>query len=115
MAVKELTPVKGVLNKITEFEFEAATAAGDGCVFTLPKTTDEYVVVLLYNSGGSNYNVTVKKPVKGSYAAAGGDEVHELAAGEFAVLRFESAKWAENDGSIKIVPANVAVKMAVLY
>ncbi|MGN0693736.1 MAG: hypothetical protein ACI4LK_02355 [Lentihominibacter sp.] len=116
MAVKELTPVKGVLNKLTEFAFEAATAVSDGCEFLLPKTTDEYVVVIAHNTSTSAaYNATVKKPVDGSYYAAASDETKEIAAGKFAIFRLESAKWASNKGKIKLVPGNEAVKFAVLY
>lgn len=116
MAVKELTPVKGVLNKITEFTFEAATVASDGMQFKLPRMSDEYVVVIAKNSDASTaYDLTIKKPTKGSYAAASADEVHELAAGEYAIFRFESAKFANNDGTVLIVPENAAVKVAVLY
>lgn len=115
MAAKEMTPVKGVLNKVTTFAFEAATNAADGLQFKLPKMSDEYVVVLVQNTGTSAYDITVKAPTKGSYAAASGDETHNLAAGEFAIFRFESARWANNDGTLLLVPGNAAVKAAVLY
>lgn len=115
MAVKNMTPLKGVVNKVTKFAFEAATAAGDGLQFKLPRMSDEYVVLLVQNTGASAYDFTVKKPTNGSYAAAAGDETINLAAGEFAIFRFESARWANNDGTIVCVPGNVAVKAAVLY
>ena len=115
MAVKEMTPVKGELNKITEFAFEAATAASDGFKFKLPRMTDEYVIVLVQNSGSSAGTFTVKKPTKGSYFASASDEAHELAAGEFGIFRFESAKWANNDGTINCVPDAATVKAVVLY
>lgn len=116
MAVKEMTPVKGNLNKITEFAFEAASSASEGFQVKLPRTTtDEYVIVLVQNTGGSPYNFTVKKPTKGSYYAAGGDAVHSVPAGGFGFFRFESAKWANNDGTMLFLPENVAVKAAVLY
>lgn len=115
MAVMTMTPVKGELNKITNFAFEAATAAADGFVFTLPRMSDEYVIVLVQNSGSGAGTFTVKKPTKGSYFASASDEVHELAAGEFAVFRFESAKWANNDGTIHCVPSAATVKAVVLY
>lgn len=115
MAATVMTPVKGELNKITEFSFEAATAAADGFVFTLPRMTDEYVVVLVQNTGTAAGTFTVKKPTKGSYFASASDEAHELAAGEFAIFRFESAKWANNDGTINCVPSATTVKAVVLY
>ncbi len=115
MAEKEMTPIKGELNKFTEFAFEAATAAADGFKFKLPRKSDEYVIVLVQNSGASAYGITVKAPTKGSYAASSSDETHSLAAGKFAILRFESARWANNDGTLDLVPENTAVKAAVLY
>ena len=115
MAVMTMPPVKGELNKVTPFAFEAATAASDGFVFTLPRMSDEYVVVLVQNSGSGAGTFTVKKPTKGSYFASASDEVHNLNAGEFAVFRFESAKWANNDGTIHCVPGATTVKAVVLY
>jgi hypothetical protein len=115
MAVKEMTPVKGELNKITPFAFAAATTASDGFVFTLPRMSDEYITVLVQNTGTGAGNFTVKKPTKGSYFASASDEVYELAAGAFAIFRFESAKWANNDGTIACVPGAATVKAVVLY
>ena len=115
MAVKVMTPVKGEVNKVTGFAFEAADVASDGLQFTLPKMSDEYVVVLVQNTGGSEYDITVKAPTNGSYAAASGDETYKVAAGGFAIFRFESARWANNDGTLLLVPGNAAVKAAVLY
>ena len=116
MAVKNMTPVKGNLNKITEFSFEAAAVASDGLSFVLPKMSDEYVIVLLQNTdAAAAHNVSIKAPVNGSYFAADTDETHQLSAGGNAIFRFESARWANRDGSITIVPENAAVKATVLY
>lgn len=115
MAVKVMTPVKGELNKITEFAFEAASSTTEGFEFTLPRTTDEYVVVLVQNTGSGAGTISVKKPTDGSYYAAASDESHSLEAGEFAIFRFESAKWANKDGKITLVPSATTVKAAVLY
>lgn len=115
MAVMEMTPVKGELNKVTPFAFETATAAADGFKFKLPRMTDEYVIVLVQNTGTGAGTFTVKKPTKGSYFASGGDETFNLGAGEFGIFRFESAKWANNDGTINCVPGATTVKAVVLY
>ena len=115
MAVKEMTPIKGELNKITPVVLEAATTASDGFKFALPRMSDEYVVVLVHNTASAAHNFTVKKPTNGSYFASASDEVYNVKAGELAVFRFESAKWANNDGTILCVPADAAVKAAVLY
>jgi|GEM_PF-2473652 len=116
MAVTSLTPTKGAFNTITEFAFTAATTAADGIEFTLPKASDEYVTIIATNtSADTAYDITLKKPTAGSYAAAGADLVHELAAGEFAVIRIESARFANTNGKVKLVPENAAVTVAVLY
>lgn len=110
-----MTPVCGEINKITKFAFEAATAAADGMSFTLPRITEEYVVVLVQNTGNDEKSITVKAPTSGSYAASSSDLTLALSAGQFAVFRFESARWANRDGSILLIPGDVAVKAAVLY
>lgn len=115
MAVKVMTPAKGELNKITPVAFETAEDTANGFQFALPRASDEFVVVLVHNTGSSAYNFTVKKPTKGSYFASASDEVYEVKGDELAVFRFESAKWANNDGTITCIPGNVAVKAAVLY
>ena len=116
MSVKAMTPVKGNLNKITPFAYEAATVASDGLSFVLPRMSDEYVIVLLQNTdAAAPHNVSIKAPVTGSYCASDGDEMYNLPAGANAIFRFESAKWANRDSSIQIVPDNAAVKAVVLY
>ncbi len=115
MAVKTMTPVKGNLNEITSFAFEAATSTTDGFVFTKPRVTDESIVVVAHNGHSAAAKLIVKAPTNGSYYAAGGDEELSLAAGAYAIFRFESAKWANNDGTITIIPENLALKAAVLY
>lgn len=115
MAVKDMTPVKSNVNEITKFAFEAADVATDGLRFKLPKVTEEYLVVIVANTGTSAYDVALKAPTAGSYAAASSDQVLELGAGEHAIIRIESARYANNDGTVVLVPENVAVKAAVLY
>ena len=110
-----MTPVKGELNKVCKFAFEAATTASDGFQFKLPRMTDEYVIVLVQNSGSGAGTFTVKKPANGSYFASASDATFDLAAGEFGIFRFESAKWANNDGTINCVPSAATVKAVVLY
>ena len=115
MAIKELTPVKAEVNKFTTFAFESATNAEEGFVFKLPRASDEYVSVVASNTSTTPYNITIKAPTSGSYAASLSDETFQLGANETAILRFESAKWANNDGTVVLVPANVAVKVNVIY
>lgn len=115
MAVFKMTPVKGDVNKITKFAFEAATTPADGMEFQLPRVTEEYLVILVHNEGSGAGTIAVKAPENGSYAATSTDEELSLAAGEFAQIRVESARFANNNGTIKLVPSAATVKVAVLY
>ena len=115
MAVKTITPVKGEVNKITKYAPVAAESTADGFEFKLPRMTDEYIVIMVQNSGSGAATIALKAPTNGSYAAASSDETLELAANEFAFIRFESARYANYDGTVKLVPNNAAVKLAVLY
>lgn len=114
MAVKNITPVKSEFNQITKVTFEAPTTLSDGVNFKCP-TTDEYIVILVQNTGTEAGTVNVKAPVKGSYAAASEDLTMQLAAGEIASIRIESARYAENDGIVTVVTSKTAVKVAVIY
>lgn len=116
MAKKVMTAVKGKWNAITEFAFEAATVAADGLELKNP-ARDEEVTILVYNSDESNdYDITVKAPTTGGYAASMSDmKLADLGEGEYAVIRLETAKWANRDGTILLVPENIAVKAVVLY
>lgn len=115
MAKKTMTPVKAEFNKITGLTMEAATTAADGLEFKL-KNSDEYLVVLVQNTSASTAGtITVKKPTTGSYAAASADLVSEsIAAGGLAVIRIESAKYANNDGTVLLVPSAADVKAVVI-
>ena len=115
MAVKVLTPIKGEVNKVTGFAFETQTSTADGFEFVMPRTTEEYVVIVAQNSGNAVANLTLKKPENGSYAAADSDEVFQMVAGGFAQIRIESARYADNAGKVKLVGATADVKVAVLY
>ena len=115
MAVFEATPKKCNFNEITDIAFEAASVAEDGIQFKLPNSTDEYLVIVVQNTSGAEATITLKKPTNGSYAAAGSDEEHTLEASGFAVIRLESARFANTDGTVVLVPSDVAVKVAVLY
>jgi hypothetical protein len=115
MAAKEMTLIKGELNVFTKYSFEAATSASDGFKFKLPKVSDEYVIVLVQNTDSSAHKIAVKAPATPSYYGSSSDEEITLAQNETAILRFESAKWANRDGTITLIPDNVAVKAVVLY
>lgn len=115
MSVKTLTPVKGEVNKITPFSFEAATAVADGFEFQIPRVaTEEYLVIMVQNAGNANATIALKAPEKGSYAAASSDESISLPAGAYAQIRIESARYADTTGIVKLVGSSADVKVAVL-
>lgn len=114
MAVKEVESQKAEFNEATVIETVAATVAADGFVFIL-KESDEYTFILIENtSATTSATVNVKAPTNGSYAAADTDISVELAAGKKAIVRFESAKYANTDGTVKIIPSSTDVKVAVV-
>lgn len=109
-----ITPVKCEVNKLTKLS--AVASDTKGMEFTLPRCSDEYIVVLVQNSdAAAAHGFTVKAPENGSYCAADSDETIQLAAGETAIFRFESARFADNNGKIACVSDNAAVKVAVIY
>ncbi len=115
MAIKELTPVKCDVNKVTNVTLEAATSTDEGFTFVIPRASDEYVVVLIANTTATTKNITVKAPTSGSYAASSTDETFQLGANETGVFRFESARWANNDGTVSIIPESTDILVAVTY
>jgi hypothetical protein len=112
MAKKTMTPVKAGYNAITKVAYETA-AANDGFELKL-KSTDELTVILVTNSDTAAKTITVKAPTKGSYAAASSDLSLSLAAGDTAVIRLESAKYANNDGTVLLIPEATTVKAVVV-
>ena len=115
MAKKVLTGVKAPYNEATTIAFESATAAADGFEYTL-QGSDEYTLFVVQNTHGSAAKtITVKAPTNGSYAATDTDLVKSIASGAFAVIRVESARFANNDGTIKLIPESTDVKVVAIY
>ncbi len=115
MAVHVATPVKCEVNTIQKIIFEAATTAKDGIKYKMPAADESVVVVVQNTSNDSKSSITLKAPTNGSYAATTEDTTVELEAGESALIRIESAKYANNDGTVLLVPSALTVKAAVLY
>lgn len=116
MAVKVLTPVKAKYSvEIKKFAFEAATAVADGFEFTMPDKDESVQIIVTNTDAAIAYDITLKVPTSGNYAAASADKVLELAAGEYAIIRVESAVWADNAGLVTLIPEDLAVKAVVLY
>lgn len=118
MAVKEITPQKVDFNSIKNIEFVAPTAVADGCKFTIPRdfAGSEYLTILAQNTGTAAYDVSVKAPTNGSYAAADSNLVlADVPANGIVAIRIESARYANNDGTVTVVAENVGVKFAVIY
>ena len=89
-----------------------AVDAADGIKFDCKNYPNERVMFLVKNTEASNAkDVTVVKPSNGGYAAADADIVlTDLAAGAEAVIWVETAKYANNDGSIVLKGESASVK-----
>ena len=114
MAVKEISPKKAPFNEITKTTLEVATSATDGFKFKMP-SADEYVVILVENTDTAAKKVSVKAPTNGGYAASTSDLELSLNAGEEAVIRIESARYANNNSEVTLIPEAVTVKATVIY
>ena len=115
MAKKTMTPIEAKYNAITKTNFEVATSATD--VFELKlKGSDEYALVIVTNTEASTAKkITVKAPTNGSYASADTDLELSLSAGDTAVIRIESARYANTDGTVVIIPEATTVKAVAIY
>lgn len=113
MANSKITPVKCEVNTLTKIEPIAAST--EGMEFKLPRTSDEYVVALVQNTDTAAHTFTVKAPANGSYCASDSDETISLASGETAIFRFESARFANNDGTVVCLADNAKIVVAVIY
>lgn len=113
MAIKTMTPVKAGYNAITKVAYEAATVANDGFEVKL-KSNDEITFILVNNADSATKKITVKAPTKGSYASASSDMELSLSAGETAVIRIESARYANTDGTVVLIPESTNVKAVVV-
>lgn len=94
-----------------------AMVAGDvdGNTLTLP-ASDEKTIIVVYNSSADTaYDVKVKAPVLANYAGAITDLVKEVAAGYVAIIRVESAKYADVNKMINIDVEHADLKLAVFY
>lgn len=107
MAKKTMTPVKAGYNAITKIAFEAASSTTDGFELKF-KSNDEYALVVV-DGGSAGGTITVKAPTNGSYAAASSDLTLSLSANEKAVIRLESARYCNNDGTITLIPSVTTV------
>lgn len=97
---------------------EKALVAGDvdNSTLVLP-ASDEKTIIVVYNSSADTaYDVTIKAPVNPNYAGNGiANLVKEVAFGKVAIIRVESARYADVTGKITIDVENAALKIAVFY
>lgn len=113
MAKKTMTPVEAKYNAITKVAFETATAAADGFEVKFNRK-DEYAFIVV-NGGSAGGTIKVKAPTNGGYAAASSDLSLSLSANEVAVIRLESAKYCNNDGTIVLIPSATTVTAVAVY
>lgn len=114
MAVTKVAPTEGKVNELTALTFTAATAAADGFSVDTKTVGDEKLVVVVYNADSASKKITLKKPTNGGYAAASADKALSMGTGTYAFLRIETARFANYDGTVKLVPESTNVKIAVL-
>ncbi|MCQ2087692.1 MAG: hypothetical protein MJZ37_06460 [Bacilli bacterium] len=115
MAITSVTPIKAKLNGFKKYTLTAASSASDGFNFQTKGLGDEIIVVVAANTHASAAKkITVKKPSKAGYASVTADDELSLAAGETAFLRIETAKVANTDGTVVLIPESTDVKIAVL-
>ena len=115
MAVKVLTPVKVKYNEIKKVAGESASSASDGFKLTMPDADESVFLVAENTHSATAYKVIVKAPTNSGYAATDEDLELELSAGEKAIIRIESARFANTDGTVKVVVGNTAVTVAAVY
>lgn len=84
----------------------------DGIRFDCKNYPNERLMFLVKNTEASEAkDITVVKPSNGGYAAADEDiDLEDLAAGNEAVIWVETAKYANNDGSIVLKGGSANVK-----
>lgn len=88
----------------------------DGIKFDCKKYPNERILFIISNTDASAKDVKILKPTTGGYAATDKDLELNLEAGEQAIAFVESAKYANNDGSIVLAgeSENVKVVAAVI-
>lgn len=93
-----------------------AVNATDGIVFDCRNYENERVMFLVKNTEASTAkSVTVCKPINGGYAATDTDlTLASVEAGGEAVIWVETAKYANNDGSIVIKGGSANVKVVAV-
>ena len=114
MAYKELTPVKRNVNTFTMYELVSSSGSQGGFTLKAPRTSDENILIIAQNSGSGKVTLTIKKPETGSYAAACEDLSYELDTLDTGIFTFESAKWANRDGSINIAVSSTMLQLAAM-
>ena len=92
-----------------------AADASAGIKFDCRSYANERVMFIAKNEEASTAKaVTVCKPTNGGYAASDEDLTLNLAAGTEAVIWVETAKYANNDGSIIIKGGSANVKVVAV-
>lgn len=93
-----------------------AVDATDGIKFDCKNYPNERILFIVVNTEAANAkDVTLCKPTTGSYAAADADvKLEDLAAGAEAVIFAETARFANNDGSIIIKGESANVKAVAI-
>lgn len=90
----------------------AVTSTTDGIKFDCKNYPNDRLMFVITNAHASTAkDAKILKPSNGGYAAIDADlEIADIAAGGYAVAYVETAKYANNDGSIVITGESTDIK-----
>ena len=113
-ATGKVESIKGSILAITA---KLVAVTSDGIVFDTKGHSNERLCIIFTNTHGSAAkDVKVLKPTTGGYAAADADLVlDDLAAGRYAAVWVETARFANADGTIVCTGESTDVKAVCLY
>ena len=95
MAIVNLDSTK-LTAKVNEVNVGTLTASTtDGIEYTVNRPDDKTVLVV-YNSGSSATNLTIKAPINKCYAGVVADKVVSVAAGKLAIVQVETARYMDS-------------------
>lgn len=109
--------VVSLRNTIKSLESDlTAVDATDGIKFNVKRYSNERFYILFKNTEASTAkDIKVLKPTNGGYAAADTDLSVSLAAGGVGGAWVETARYANNDGTIVCAGGSANVKAVIIY
>ncbi len=103
-------------NTLKSLESDLTAMTSDGIVFDVKGLSNERAYIIFKNGGNAAVTTKVLKPTNGGYAAADADlTISSLAAGGVAGAWVETAKYANQDGTIVGTGGSANVKAVAIY